>query len=939
MDTPSTLPLEELLSHAHWARALARQLLRDEERADDVVQEAWLAAVERPPRPGPGLRVWFARLIRNLANNLRRAEQRRARHERGAAAPALAPPASAPIVDELAAQQLVAQALLALDEPYRETLIRRWYRDEKPAAIARAMQVPVKTVDTRLARGIEKLRAELTARRGGASRDWCLMLAPLAQAGTATGVVAAWTGGALTMTGLAKFTAAVVVAAAAIATWIAIERSNGENAVHRVAAADANGSNPTPAVASPQDAAVAPDRKSEPTAAASPAPSPKDNLAGWRGEWSLRGRIVEKVSRAPMAGVAVTAQVAALLFGDLETVKTDANGEFTLDGLGTAIRMKARAPGCLSFDVPIGKDELAAAGSAPPRVFEMEKLTFGALVCTLRSRDGRPLPARIRAGANVVYTMASIGAGYEHERFDRMPLPIANGPSAEMVIPAVREGDVFRIEHAPARTPIQLLARLDHSQVGRLRVEPLAPDETRAVEISIDAGIVVDVDCRDAATDEHVSMEWAKSYTLRLAWNGPRAVQHSERSLRPNELEGALLLPIPGRIRITGALDGFAPIDWSGDVIDGSRIAIALTRWRPLFVKVVTADGSPWRQRTHGPLGESPTTHRSGMGFMESGRAPDCVLVPDGAPLPAELDFDAPRVAKLGGKIGGGGGSFILRGFEGFAPSIPLRVGIYDDGRLIGSAEVPAIAPLADPPPAPSGVASVPDAPPKPWADRYGPTQAVTVTVDPPPPSDGTLRFRAITSEDGKPAAHYEVELEPLVFGEFDAGWGSSSFKVDDAKDGLFAATAIPAGDWRMRIRRGPVGIDGWIGVVSIDALRETDLGTLTLQCPGTLDVHVVDEAGTPAADAEIHITNGKSATRLEFSVVQGQVHQMSARSDARGEVRLELVSGKVRVEVTSAGYAPAFADVEVPPNGKATCTITLKSLDPAEPPAEPSKR
>src|SRR6187397_1616757 len=120
MDTPSTPPLEELLTHARWARALARQLLRDEQRADDVVQEAWLAAVERPPRPGPGLRAWFARLIRNLASNQRRAELRRARHERGAAAPELAA-AAAPVVDEFAAQQLVAQALLALDEPYRET--------------------------------------------------------------------------------------------------------------------------------------------------------------------------------------------------------------------------------------------------------------------------------------------------------------------------------------------------------------------------------------------------------------------------------------------------------------------------------------------------------------------------------------------------------------------------------------------------------------------------------------------------------------------------------------------------------------------------------------------------------------------------------------------------------------------------------------------------
>ena len=61
MDDRETPPLDELLTHAHWARALSRRLVLDEHRADDVVQQAWLAAVEKPPSAGPGLRAWWSR--------------------------------------------------------------------------------------------------------------------------------------------------------------------------------------------------------------------------------------------------------------------------------------------------------------------------------------------------------------------------------------------------------------------------------------------------------------------------------------------------------------------------------------------------------------------------------------------------------------------------------------------------------------------------------------------------------------------------------------------------------------------------------------------------------------------------------------------------------------------------------------------------------------
>jgi RNA polymerase sigma-70 factor (ECF subfamily) len=946
MDTPSTPPLEELLTHARWARALARQLLRDEQRADDVVQEAWLAAVERPPRPGPGLRAWFARLVRNLASNQRRAELRRARHERDAAAPELAPPSEAappaPILDEFAAQQLVAQALLALDEPYRETLLRRWYRDEKPAAIARAMQVPVKTVDTRLARGLEKLRAELTARRGGTSREWCLMLAPLAQAGAATGVVAAWTGGALTTAGLAKLAAAVTVAAAAVAGWQAIEtrRAGGPGDSKGRPVASARNENPTGAPAVAASAGAAASRTPDP---ATPSTDPEDPLAAVRGPWHLHGRVVDETSRLPIEGVEV---VAANGNGrhvsgpTLAEVKSDANGEFTLERLSRWTSLSLKAPGRIPRFEEFKEADLADDRDAAPREFTLESRTYGTLVCRLHARDRRPIPASVDADLIVTYAPPDPIPPYI-DHFEGLPQPIPNGPSVVMMIPVERHDDVFEIERAPARVAIRVAAFVDGFPLGSLRVEPLAPGERREIDFAIDVGIVVRLQFIDAATGDRVSaVERGGNPMATLRWTGARPRDHLELAISPGEVDGTVVLPGPGRVAITGTLGGFAPIDFASDVVDGAQLAVPLTRWRRLFVKVRDARGDPWKMRFGRP--EPDTTTRSrGFGFLASGRAPSCVVVAAGEPLPSELDPDAPVAAKLNCWCE----RAAITGFRGFAPSEPLRVGIYDDGRLVGSTDVPATAPLlADErstPPSGRVGEVIPDPPARKTGESFDAPQTVTVDVALPPPSDGALRFQVVDREDGRPVAAYEVWFEPLVLDDLAADGGEENVKVTDPVEGLFSLRAIPAGDWRMRICRGQNRVADWIGRVSIDAGRTTDLGTLTVGIPGRLAVRVVDEDGARAIDAEIRVATADGARPLEFwDDLRGSNRQTSVRTNSRPrDIGLELAAGKVRVEARSAGYAPAFADVDVPPNGNATCTITLKILEPDAPPADATKR
>src|SRR5262249_57076749 len=59
------------------------------------------------------------------------------------------------------------------EEPYRSTLLQRYYHDLSVAAIAERGATPLNTVKARIARGLEKLRAELDRRYGGDRRAWC----------------------------------------------------------------------------------------------------------------------------------------------------------------------------------------------------------------------------------------------------------------------------------------------------------------------------------------------------------------------------------------------------------------------------------------------------------------------------------------------------------------------------------------------------------------------------------------------------------------------------------------------------------------------------------------------------------------------------------------------------------------------------------------------
>ena len=169
------IDIEALLLHAEWVTGLARRLVLDAASADDVVQDTWARTLEHPPRHAENLRGWLARAVRNAARQVRRSDRRRARREHAVARP------ESTAGHELAVMQRdVLSHVLELDEPFRSTVLQRFFEDLSPPEIAERTGVPLKTVHSRLQRGLERLRTRLD-REHGDRAAWMAAFLPLVQ--------------------------------------------------------------------------------------------------------------------------------------------------------------------------------------------------------------------------------------------------------------------------------------------------------------------------------------------------------------------------------------------------------------------------------------------------------------------------------------------------------------------------------------------------------------------------------------------------------------------------------------------------------------------------------------------------------------------------------------------------------------------------------------
>lgn len=336
---------EQLLEHGRSLRALARGLLADESAAEDVVQEAWVVALERPPRHAERIGGWLHAVVRSLAHKRQRGEGRRRRREELAARPE----GTASTMESAEAAALckrLVDAVVALEEPYRTVVSMRYFEDLPPREIARRLSVPRNTVRSRLQRGLARLRADFDGDSEGERQRWAPAL--VAFAGLEHGIAALpavepAAGGALgvvTMTGVGKW-----VAAAAVVGLLGFGILEGLDELDDPLAPEPR---EAPAAAAddslPSVVASAGDREGR-SELAKRLPANVEGLAHpttppWseaqRYPFEVRGHVVDPWER-PVGHAEVYVAVAQQRLNRVRN--TDENGRFTLRFLGSAPRL------------------------------------------------------------------------------------------------------------------------------------------------------------------------------------------------------------------------------------------------------------------------------------------------------------------------------------------------------------------------------------------------------------------------------------------------------------------------------------------------------------------------------------------------------------------------------------------------------------------------
>jgi RNA polymerase sigma-70 factor, ECF subfamily len=155
----SVSDLEALFRH-HWPRAYraAYLVVHDSAAAEDIAQEAFLAAVRRLDsfdrrRPfGP----WLHRIVVNRAIDWSRS--RASRRESG---DAWLGAAEAPAAPESGHAESLAAALAELSPEHRAVIVMRHLLEYTPGEIAQALDLPRGTVNSRLRRGLDELAGRL----------------------------------------------------------------------------------------------------------------------------------------------------------------------------------------------------------------------------------------------------------------------------------------------------------------------------------------------------------------------------------------------------------------------------------------------------------------------------------------------------------------------------------------------------------------------------------------------------------------------------------------------------------------------------------------------------------------------------------------------------------------------------------------------------------
>ncbi|MGD8485365.1 MAG: sigma-70 family RNA polymerase sigma factor [Chloroflexota bacterium] len=143
-------------------KGVAYLVLRDPDRAEDAVQEAFVAAWQglRALREPDAWDAWLRRLLIRSCYRLARRDQRRSQVEQSAipTAPG-ADPTDTPA--DVADREWVLDELSHIDVERRAVIVMHYYLDLPIREVAEILDIPYGTAASRLHRGLELMRASM----------------------------------------------------------------------------------------------------------------------------------------------------------------------------------------------------------------------------------------------------------------------------------------------------------------------------------------------------------------------------------------------------------------------------------------------------------------------------------------------------------------------------------------------------------------------------------------------------------------------------------------------------------------------------------------------------------------------------------------------------------------------------------------------------------
>lgn len=169
---------EDLLRQLGWVRRLAIELVREPAAADDVTQDVARIALERRAQfegDERGLRAWLAAVVRRVVIDRRRSDQARRAREHRVARPE-GDESALSIESRSERARVLAEVVQSLPDPYRATVLHRYFDELSIADVAARTGVDEPTARKRLSRAHALLRERLDRRGEGEPGAWLASL-------------------------------------------------------------------------------------------------------------------------------------------------------------------------------------------------------------------------------------------------------------------------------------------------------------------------------------------------------------------------------------------------------------------------------------------------------------------------------------------------------------------------------------------------------------------------------------------------------------------------------------------------------------------------------------------------------------------------------------------------------------------------------------------